>query len=73
MSTKIKKGDAFCCIKTVRMDDDIDGEVAYKKGFIYVSEVEDCITDEDNETFHRWRGYGKATKEHFLRIKNKTK
>ena len=50
---KIKKGDVFICIKTVKMD---DGEIAYSKGAVYTSEQDNCITDNQGDTEHRWEG-----------------
>lgn len=50
---KIRKGDRFECIKTVIMN---DGEVAYQKGYAYISEMEDCITDKTGCIEHRWNG-----------------
>ena len=45
----IEKGDKFKCIKTYKME---DGEVAYIKGKIYLSELKDCITDEQLDVNH---------------------
>jgi hypothetical protein len=48
---KIKKGDAFTCIKDVVMNDRF---IAYKKGGYYTSEFDDCITDERHDKEHFW-------------------
>ena len=48
---KIRKGDKFECTQSVVMD---DGSVAYIKGKAYVSESDDCITDETREDYHYW-------------------
>lgn len=49
----IKKGDAFVCINTVIMDENSDN-VAYDKGRIYYSEMDECITDNDEVIRHKW-------------------
>ena len=49
---KILVGDKFLCTKTVIMDP--SEEVAYKKGKIYYSDYDDCITDEQGDMHHRW-------------------
>lgn len=51
VKNKIREGDKFVCTDDVVMD---DGKVAYKSGKIYTSEREDCITNEQGETFHSW-------------------
>ena len=48
---QIRKGDVFECIQHVVMD---DGEVLYRKGRAYASEIDDCITDEQHDESHRW-------------------
>lgn len=48
---KIRKGEKFECIQDVIMDDD---ELAYKKGEIYISEHNGCITDKAGNTKHSW-------------------
>lgn len=48
----IKKGDSFVCIKDVIMSD--DDSLVYKKGFVYTSEQDGCITDEDSDINHHW-------------------
>jgi hypothetical protein len=70
MAKKVKKGDTFVCIKKVVMDGDCNFLV-YRKGFIYNSEEDGCITNDEKERFHQWKSYNKVTKEHFLKIKNR--
>ena len=48
---KIRKDDVFECIKHVVMD---DGEVLYRKGKAYASEIDGCITDEQHDENHKW-------------------
>ena len=48
---KIHKGDVFECIEHVVME---DGEVAYRKGKAYASEIDGCITDDEYDANHRW-------------------
>ena len=48
---KIRKGDKFECIEDVIMD---DGEIAYRKGGVYVSERDSCITDLQGCDIHIW-------------------
>jgi hypothetical protein len=67
--SKIKQGQKFVCIKTVIMNG--DKTEAYTKGYIYNSEDDFCITNNQNETNHSWTKYNKETKEYFLKIKNK--
>lgn len=47
----IRKGEKFECIKDVIMN---DGGLAYINGKIYLSEANDCITDAQGDTKHRW-------------------
>lgn len=42
MRQKIKKGDAFLCVKDFVMQ---DGTIAFKKGVIYFSEQNKCLTN----------------------------
>jgi hypothetical protein len=65
---KIKKGDKFICIKTVKMED--DGQKAYRKGFLYSSELDSNITDDQHDVNHSWRVGGEA-KIFFLKIKSR--
>lgn len=69
MAKKVKKGDTFVCIKKVVMEG--SDEVAYRKGFIYNSEEDGCITNHENDKNHGWSTYNKEAKEHFLKIKNR--
>lgn len=47
----IKKGNSFVCIQDVIMEDDT---LVYKKGSVYTSEKDGCITDEDGDIDHHW-------------------
>lgn len=49
----IKKGDSFVCIEDVIMDDE-HYSLVYKKGSVYTSEIDGCITDEDGDINHHW-------------------
>ena len=62
---KIKKGDSFMCIKRVVMD---NNDVTYKKGFIYNSDVNNCITNINHNVDHRWSLSGEV-KKHFVKLK----
>jgi hypothetical protein len=67
--SKIKKGQEFVCIKTVIMK---GSEVkAYTKGYVYKSEIDNCITSNQKQSDHSWSKYDKGTKKYFLKIKNK--
>ena len=68
MSKEIKIGDTFVCIKTVKMS--FTKEIAYKKGYLYKSEEDECITNLKNEKNHSWVDYSRDTKKYFLRLKN---
>jgi hypothetical protein len=48
----INKGDSFVCIQDVIMEE--GDSLVYKKGFVYTSEKNGCITDEDGYIDHRW-------------------
>lgn len=66
---EIKKGDRFYCFRDVVMKNGMyKGKKAYKKGNPYVSEVDDCITDEHGNKTHVWEFY-KHT-EYFAKIGN---
>lgn len=41
----------FECIQHVVMD---DGEILYRKGKAYASEVDGCITNEQHDENHQW-------------------
>ena len=51
---EILRGQVFECIKTVIMDS--DGDIAYEKGYLYMSEEDGCITDLSGDIFHSWGG-----------------
>ena len=51
LNKQIRKGDVFECIQHVVMD---DGEVLYRKGKAYASEIDDCITNEQHDEKHQW-------------------
>lgn len=67
MCKKIKVGDTFICIKTVKMN--LDKSIVYRKGIVYNSEIDRCITNDNKDKSHRWGRYSESTKEHFLKIK----
>jgi hypothetical protein len=48
---QIRKGDVFECIQHVVME---DGEVLYRKGKAYASEIDGCITDDEHDENHEW-------------------
>lgn len=48
----IIKGDSYMCVKTVYMDGN-PKDIAYKKGKIYVSDVNGSLKDENGDT-HYW-------------------
>jgi hypothetical protein len=60
----IKKGDSFVCIQDVIMEDD---SLVYKKGSIYTSEKDGCITDEDDDINHHWND-ANYIRLHFVKI-----
>ena len=62
---KIKKGNSFVCIKRVVMD---NNDVSYKKGFIYHSESNNCITNITHNVDHRWTKSAEI-KNHFVKLK----
>ena len=53
MNYKIKKGDRFLCLENYVMDDD---RVAYTKGLVYLSELDNRITDDDFDVMHEMNG-----------------
>lgn len=65
---KIKEGQKFVCIKNVRMTG--SGTLAYTKCYIYESDGDSCITNNQLEKNHSWDKYDKETKKYFLKIKN---
>lgn len=66
----IKKGDKFKCIKTVVMDIDPSNTVYYE-GKFYVSDYDGCITDEDEDTQHRWPEH--ELSEYFVKVDDNKK
>lgn len=63
---EIKQGDRFECIKTVIRR--VNGEEAYTRGNIYVSERDGCVTD--NDGFEENTGDKYFWREHFRRVKD---
>ena len=67
----IKAGDKFKCIKDVIMDDD-PNDIAYYADNIYVSEKDECITDEQGYAGHKWYEYGTTEgnnmKDYFIKL-----
>lgn len=61
---KIGKGKQYRCINDVVM---VDGVIAYIKGKVYVSEQDECITDEQGCKCHFW-GVCERTKHFFEEI-----
>jgi hypothetical protein len=53
MKYKIEKGDRFLCLGNYVMDDD---RIAYTKGKVYKSELDNSITDDDFDDTHRMDG-----------------
>lgn len=49
MNYKIKKGDSFLCLEDYVMDDE---RIAYSKGKIYKSDLDDRITDNEFDVHH---------------------
>ena len=62
---KIKKGNTFVCIKKVHIKNE---RCFYLKGRLYYSEIDDCITDEQNTKDHKW-SIKKLHKKYWLKIK----
>jgi hypothetical protein len=62
----IRKGDEFVCIKKVVMML-LDKTTEYRKGFIYISEKDNCITNESGDKNHHWNF--KANSKYFVKIK----
>ena len=65
---KIKKGDRFVCIKNVIMNKDLK-DIAYRKGYVYVSQINGCITNDKLITGHGWSKYSQP-KRYFVKLKN---
>ena len=53
MEYNIKKGDRFICLEDYIMDDD---RIAYTKGNVYKSELDNRITDDDFDIQHEMQG-----------------
>ena len=49
MKFEIEKEDKFLYIKAYKME---SGEISYKKDNIYTSKKSNCLTDEQNDSFH---------------------
>ena len=65
----IKKGDKFECIKDVIMDNN-PKDIAYTSGKIYISELDECITDDQNKVNHYWSN--EESEQYFIKLpKNK--
>lgn len=62
---RIKKGNEFVCIKKVVMK--VSKVTEYKKGFVYISELDDCITNESGDKNHNWNFKGNI--KYFVKIK----
>ena len=60
---EIRNGDKFLCLEDVVME---DGELAYRKGGLYLSEVDSCITNLQCDRNYVW---GNNWPKHFKRIK----
>ena len=61
-SLKIKRGDTFRCIKDVTSE---DGSTRYKKGKVYISDIDGCITNEKEDTWESWFTYRPEFSLHF--------
>lgn len=61
----IKKGDKFKCIKDVIMDDNPKC-IAYTSGKIYISELDEYITDNQGIADHHWSN--KESDEYFIKL-----
>jgi hypothetical protein len=65
----IKKGDKFECIKDVIIDNN-PKDIAYTSGKIYISELDECITDDQNKVNHYWSN--EESEQYFIKLpKNK--
>lgn len=61
----IKKGDKFKCIKDVIMDNN-PKDIAYTSGKIYISELDKCITDDQNKVNHYWSN--EESEQYFIKL-----
>lgn len=65
----IKKEDKFECIKDVMMDNN-PKNIAYTSGKTYISELDGCITDDQNKVDHHWSN--EKSEQYFIKLpKNK--
>ena len=64
---KIKKGNSFVCIKNVVMNK--AKNITYEKGYLYLSEADECITNKDLDVKHNWPK-GTHPKRFFVKLKN---
>lgn len=66
----IRKNDKFLCINDVVMKDDngVDCGIAYRKGRVYKSEKNDCITDDDGDYLHKWEYCQDCWEDYFKKI-----
>ena len=70
----ISVGDRFICIEDVYLS---DGEKAYTKGKVYVSEIPGSLTNDSGYKYHQWPierdKYRELFWKHFIRRNNKRK
>lgn len=59
---KITKGQKYLCIKEILLDHN-PKKVAYRKGRVYKSDIDLCITDELGNKDHAWQGDGEGNYE----------
>lgn len=65
----IKKGDKFKCIRDVIMENN-PKDIAYNSGIIYTSDLDDCITDNENNLSHYW--ISNEVERYFVRMYGKS-
>lgn len=63
---KIKKGDKFLCIRSVYMNE--DNKQVYTKDKEYISEVDNCITDDEGDKHHYWVSTKDGLEDYFILI-----
>ena len=61
----IKKRNKFECIKDVIMDNN-PKDIAYTSGKIYISELDECITDDQNKVNHYWSN--EESEQYFIKL-----
>ena len=66
---EIKERDKFLCVKEVEMD---TGFIEYRKGKVYTSENDDCITNDKGNKHHLWSDESEL-KLHFEKIEETQK